>query len=202
MCFFSLDIFNIDKCVEKCKMFCQLKINVLSLSYIAIFMGIFYFLSICLLLFVISEKECRKPKSMSLTSLINDSIDTSPYFIPSLYQMTKNIPFLYIIVPWILDVSIMTIFATMMPFYLNFVINPQKYCMKHYIDLSQNICKVNVWYINNLSKAGLCYISFLYCLHFQHDLLVLFCKLVWEEILLETLQFAYGVFVCIICFLH
>jgi Na+/melibiose symporter-like transporter len=37
-----------------------------------------------------------------------------------------------------------TIFGTMLPFYLNFVINPQKYCLENGIDLNANRCNVNI----------------------------------------------------------
>ena len=72
-------------------------------------------------------------------------MDNNEYFIPSIYRLANNKPFLLLLPPWILDLITPTIFASILPFFLNFVINPQKYCKENDIDLDSDVCNVNIW---------------------------------------------------------
>ena len=63
--------------------------------------------------------------------------------VPKFFRIINNAPFMKLLVPWILDVTISTIFATMLPFFLSVIINPQKYCLKNKIDLTSEICYTN-----------------------------------------------------------
>ena len=40
-------------------------------------------------------------------------------FVPSVHQLIGNKPFVKLIIPWICDVSIITIYSSMLPFFLN-----------------------------------------------------------------------------------
>ena len=81
--------------------------------YICMFIGGFFILSIIILSLNIKEnKSSFKQKEES-------------HFVPAISRFFDNKPFLFLIAPWILDVTISTIFATMLPFYLNFIVNPQ-----------------------------------------------------------------------------
>ena len=125
-------IYDIEKCIRNCKIMCNVKANQESLFTLSLSIGIFFILSIILLSLEIKEK--------------NDSFNTdSMSFIPSLYQLIHNKPFFSLIIPWLLDVTIMNIFSTMLPFFLNIIINPQKYCIQNKIPLDALECSVNYY---------------------------------------------------------
>jgi len=111
--------------------YCSLKSNETSLITICLIIGIFFILSIILLSIFIKEKASQV-------------CDQKPYFIPSIFNIINNKPFVKLIVPWILDTTISTIFATMLPFFINVVINPQKYCINNSIELSNPECNTNI----------------------------------------------------------
>ena len=113
------------------------------------------------------------------------------YFIPSLYRLTNNYPFILLLTPWILDLIIMTIFAAMLPFFLNFIINPQKYCMKNNYDLNSDNCNVNIWLAYSIS------VFFIFCVFFTlmwHYLVKKFGKKkCWQSYSLISI-FVFGLF--------
>ena len=127
----------IDKidCNNKCKVACELDSNHSSLLYLSIIIGLLYVFSIILLSVTYKEKK----KSFRE--------DEQSYIVPKFFRIWNNTPFMKLLIPWILDVTISTIFATMLPFFLSVIINPQKYCMDNKIDLSSDMCYANTWYI-------------------------------------------------------
>ena len=77
-------------------------------------------------------------------------------FLPSLNQLINNKPFLTMIIPWVCDMSIMTIFSSMLPFYLNAVINPQQYCRQNKIPLNNKECKADYYLGLSISLFFIC----------------------------------------------
>jgi GPH family glycoside/pentoside/hexuronide:cation symporter len=122
---------HFQECLRQCDIICDLKKNRDSLFYMSLFIGIFYVITIFLLCIKIKENK----KSFNTEKV---------HFLPSLQRLSNNRPFVLLVVPWIIDTMITTTFATMLPFFLNFVINPQNYCIKNGIDLNLDRCSVNV----------------------------------------------------------
>ena len=146
-------IYDIEKCIRNCKIMCNVKANQTSLYTLSLSIGAFFILSIILLSLEITEK--------------NDSFNTdSMSFIPSLYQLIHNKPFFTLITPWVLDVTIMTIFSTMLPFFLNIIINPQKYCIQNNIPLENLECSVNYYLGLTISIFFICCICFCAVWHY------------------------------------
>jgi Na+/melibiose symporter-like transporter len=98
-----------------------------------IFIGVFFIITINLLCAHIKEKKHTFIKG------------EKSYFTPTLFRLWNNGPFMSLIVPWILDVTVTQIFATMLPFFINYVINPQKYCIKNGIDIISDMCSPTQW---------------------------------------------------------
>jgi Na+/melibiose symporter-like transporter len=145
---------DIEACLRKCKILCGVKHNRHSLFYMSISIGLLYIFSIILLAVGVKEKNKNLNKLESMK------------FIPSLYQLVQNKPFRKLLVPWIIDVLISTIFATMIPFFLNFVINPQRYCLRNKIDLNESECSVNFWLGISISTFFICCILYLFPWHY------------------------------------
>jgi len=74
--------------------------------------------------------------------------------------LANNYPFILLLTPWILDLIITTIFAAMLPFFLNYIINPQRYCIKNDLDLNSDDCNVNIWLAYSIS------VFFISCIFF------------------------------------
>lgn len=152
-CYNNPAITRIEECLKQCKVFCNLKHNRNSLFYMAVFIGTFFVFSILLLCWKIKER--------------NSSFNKEPvHFLPSLYRLVKNRPFIKLIVPWIIDILITTTFSTMLPFFLNFVINPQKYCINKGIDLGSDECSVNAWLGYSISTFFIFCIVFMFMWHY------------------------------------
>lgn len=149
-------ITNIKKCLSQCNIMCEVKSNEKALFYLSLFIGIYFICSIVYLSFVIQEKsESFNPEPME--------------FIPSLYQLWNNKPFLTLITPWVIDVAIMTIYSSMLPFFLNFIISPQKYCYYNDIPLDKIECSVNYWLGATISIFFVCCIGFCFIWHILVD---------------------------------
>jgi Na+/melibiose symporter-like transporter len=126
---------------------CSLLREEMSLIYTCLFVGIFFVISIILLCKYVVERKDYMNKE-------------STYFVPTLFRLIKNVPFMSLLTPWIIDSTITQIFATMLPFYLQFIINPQNYCKSQNINLNSQVCDVNNW-------VGLTiFIFFLFCIPF------------------------------------
>ena len=123
---------DVEKCVESCNLICNLRNNEKSFLILSTFIGLFFIVSIILLSVNVQEKQGSFNKEKFS-------------FIPSINQLINNKPFLSMIIPWICDMSIMTIFSSMLPFYLNSVINPQEYCRQNKIPLKNKECKADYY---------------------------------------------------------
>lgn len=158
-CYNSQDLINsIQLCIDKCNLFCSLQSNLVSLKILAYIIGVEFVITITLLCIFVPEKNSNQgiERNNSVNSNLNDysndsNISESPdnaesgSLIPKLYQMVHNKPFLKLVVPWIIDITVVTIFSTMMPFFMNVVINPQKYCKENGIELNSLTCNPSIW---------------------------------------------------------
>lgn len=59
--------------------------------------------------------------------------------------MKANKPFINLLLPYIFDTLITQIFATMLPFFITYIINPMKYCKQNNIDITNQNCNGNTW---------------------------------------------------------
>ena len=123
---------DVDKCIDNCNIICNLRNNEKSFLMLSCFIGIFFVVTIILLSVNVQEKKGSFNKE-------------SFSFMPSVNQLLNNRPFISIIIPWVCDMSIMTIFSSMLPFYLNAVINPQQYCRQNRIPLNNKKCKADYY---------------------------------------------------------
>jgi Na+/melibiose symporter-like transporter len=67
------------------------------------------------------------------------------YIIPTLYRLIKNKPFISLLIPWVIDLTIGQIYATMLPFFIIYITNPHKNCIDKKIDTSSEFCSPNSW---------------------------------------------------------
>ena len=139
---FPLEL-DVEKCIESCHLICNLRNNEKSFLILSSFIGIFFVVSIILLSVNINEKK---------GSFNKEKLS----FMPSVNQLLNNKPFLTIMIPWVCDMSIMTIFSSMLPFYLNAVINPQQYCREKKISLRNKECKADYYLAFCLSIFFIC----------------------------------------------
>ena len=152
-CYENPLITDIEKCLLNCQIMCNVKSNQTSLFTLSLLIGVLFVLSIGLLSWKISERS---------ESFNTDKME----FIPSLYELINNKPFVSLIIPWILDTTIMTIFSTMLPFFLNIIINPQKYCIDNNIPLQNLECSVNIYLGVTISIFFICCIGFCSVWHY------------------------------------
>ena len=137
---------DVEKCIESCNLICNLRNNEKSFLILSTFIGLFFIVSIILLSVNIQE--------------IQGSFNKEKFsFLPSLNQLINNKPFLTMIIPWVCDMSIMTIFSSMLPFYLNAVINPQQYCRQNKIPLNNKECKADYYLGLSISLFFICCIG-------------------------------------------
>ena len=106
-------LLDAQKCMQSCQILCNLRANEKSFITLSCFIGITFVVSIILLSVNIQEKK---------GSFNKEKVS----FVPSVHQLIKNKPFVSLIIPWVLDVSIITLYTSMLPFFLNAIINPQK----------------------------------------------------------------------------
>ena len=139
---FPLEL-DVEKCIESCNLICNLRNNEKSFLILSSFIGIFFIVSIILLSVNINEKKGSFNKEKFS-------------FMPSVNQLINNRPFISIMIPWVCDMSIMTIFSSMLPFYLNAVINPQQYCRENKISLKNKECKTEYYLAFCLSIFFVC----------------------------------------------
>jgi len=145
---------ELNECLKQCKLFCNLKSNESSLFYICIFIGVFFLISIIVLALKIDEnkKSFNQDEKVSMVS--------------SFFRLGNNKPFMRFIWPWIIDVTVTSIFATMLPFFLIYIINPQNYCIKNGIDLTMDQCNANTWLGYGISLFFICCIISMFGWHY------------------------------------
>lgn len=109
---------------------CNNSNNRKSLQYVAFIIAFYYIISIILMLFYVKEKHKKQIKeSNGISHLLN---------------IFNNKALKEIIIPYILDNIIISIFATMIPFYIKYVINPEDYCIKNQLSLRGIFCNSNL----------------------------------------------------------
>ena len=125
-------LLDVEKCLQNCQIICNLRANEKSFITLSVFIGLFFIVTIILLSINIQEKK---------GSFNKEQVS----FVPSVHQLMNNKPFMRLIIPWICDVSIITIYSSMLPFFLNAIINPQKYCRENNIPLKDTQCSTNYY---------------------------------------------------------
>ena len=198
-CYDSSLITNLEQCIDKCDLFCSMQKNIYSLKILSYIICTEFFISVVLLVIFIEEpisKELNKldliekeleseteknknksPQSVNLDKsnelstisiTMKKEMSATP-LIPKLYQLLNNKPFGLLFWPWIIDLTVVTTFSTMLPFYLNVVINPQKYCLVNGIPLNSLSCNPQIW-------LGICisafFINCMICLVLWHWLVL------------------------------
>jgi len=141
-------------CLRTCNGICDLNSMETSLQMLSVFIGLLFVFSIILLCNRIKEKKHEK------------KTEDENYIIPTLIRMFNNKPFVRLLIPWIIDVTITQIFATMLPFFIAYIINPQKYCEKNKLDLSSEVCSSNLWLAVTISGFFICCIISMLMWHF------------------------------------
>ena len=134
---------DVEKCIESCNLICNLRNNEKSFLILSSFIGIFFIVSIILLNVNITEKKGSFNKEKFS-------------FMPSVNQLINNRPFISIMIPWICDMTIMTIFSSLLPFDINAVINPQQYCREKKIPLKSKECKADYYLGLSISIFFVC----------------------------------------------
>ena len=125
-------LLDVEKCLQNCQIICNLRANEKSFITLSVFIGLFFIVTIILLSINIQEKK---------GSFNKEQVS----FVPSVHQLMNNKPFMRLVIPWICDVSIITIYSSMLPFFLNAIINPQKYCRENNIPLKDTQCSTNYY---------------------------------------------------------
>lgn len=120
-------------CIENCKSSCSVKNTQNSFLYMCLFVGLFFVFTIILLSNNIKEQKESFNK------------EDKSYYVPSLFRLMNNKPFLKFLIPWILDLTVAQIFATISPFFITYIINPEKYCEENNFDLSSSYCNSTIW---------------------------------------------------------
>ena len=134
---------DVEKCLQNCQIICNLRANEKSFISLAVFIGLFFILTIILLSVYVQEKK---------GSFNKENVS----FVPSLHQLMSNKPFVKLIIPWICDISVITIYSSMLPFFLNAIINPQKYCRVNNIPLKDPQCSTNYFLGLSISIFFIC----------------------------------------------
>ena len=136
-------LLDVEKCLQNCQIICNLRANEKSFLTLSVFIGLFFILTIILLSVYVQEKK---------GSFNKEKVS----FVPSVHQLINNKPFVRLIIPWICDVSIITIYSSMLPFFLNAIINPQKYCRDNNISLKDTQCSTNYYLGLSISIFFIC----------------------------------------------
>ena len=136
-------LLDVEKCMQNCQIICNLRANEKSFITLSVFIGLFFIVTIILLSLNVQEKK---------GSFNKEKVS----FVPSVHQLLNNKPFVTLIIPWICDVSIITIYSSMLPFFLNVIINPQKYCRENGISLKDIQCSTNYYLGLSISVFFIC----------------------------------------------
>ena len=136
-------LLDVEKCLQNCQIICNLRANEKSFISLSVFIGLFFILTIILLSVYVQEKK---------GSFNKENLS----FVPSLHQLINNKAFIKLIIPWICDISVITIYSSMLPFFLNAIINPQKYCRVNNIPLKDAQCSTNYYLGLSISIFFIC----------------------------------------------
>ena len=136
-------LLDVEKCLQNCQIICNLRANEKYFITLSVFIGLFFILTIILLSVNVQEKK---------GSFNKEKVS----FVLSVHQLMNNKPFVILIISWIYDVSIITIYSSMLPFFLNVNINPQKYCRENGISLKDIECSTNYYLGLSISVFFIC----------------------------------------------
>lgn len=127
------------RCVNHQQQICNSVNNLSSIRTVAYIISILYVFNIIQLGIFIKEKY-------SVTENEADQVQVyeHKYIIPSINNMMENKAFISLIPPYILDNIILALFATMIPFYLKYVINPEEYCHTTGENMNSIFCNTNL----------------------------------------------------------
>lgn len=135
---------EVAQCNLACNSECGVVANEKGYLYMCMIIGLLFILSIVFLTSLVKEDK----KSFNS--------DEQSYIIPTLYRMMMNKPFINLLLPYIIDIVITQILATMLPFFITYIINPNLYCKENELDLSLSQCNPNSW-------LGIAMFSFFVC---------------------------------------
>ena len=91
----------------------------------------------------INKNKEIKEKLKNKLELIK-SQNENKYLISSVVGIFKNKPFVSLIPPYLIDNIILSVFSTMLPFYLRYAIDPEDYCISNNIDMNSVFCDSNL----------------------------------------------------------
>lgn len=127
-------------CISNQQQICNSVNNLSSIRSVAYIIAFLYVFNIIQLGIFIKEKYSANTTNESNPVQIYEH----KYIIPSIYDMLNNKAFISLIPPYILDNIILAMFATMIPFYLRYVINPEEYCYKMGYEMNSLFCNTNL----------------------------------------------------------
>ena len=143
------------QCFNDCDSKCDILKSEKGLLYTCMFIGFLFVISMVILSSLIKEKKNIRNKQ------------EPSYIIPTLYRLIHNKPFITLMIPYIFDVTITQIFATIIPFYITYIINPRKTCEIKGKKQSSSSCDPTNWLGLTM---GSFFISSLLCLFIWHFL--------------------------------
>lgn len=150
------DEIDIQECNLECSTQCNINNNQLSYIYVSMGVGFIFLLTIIFLVALVKEKKIYQLKERGRDS----------YFVPTLWRMIKNKPFVRLLAPYLLDYSVAQIFATMSPFFITYILQPLAVCIEKGIDINESKCDPNTYLGFTLFFFFLFCLIFLFVWHF------------------------------------
>ena len=146
--------FNVQSCIQNCENSAEEELN--QSSYIFSTMGISYIFLISMIFLILSFKEKNNKRKKNKKS----------YIVPTLWRMMKNKPFINLLIPYIIDYSIAQIFATMLPLFIIYIIQPREICIEKNILITNSECNSDTYLGYTLFSLFLSCLLFLFIWHF------------------------------------
>ena len=87
-----------------------------------------------------------------------DEVERSPEFASALVKISRNYPFMLLLIPWLCERIAAQIIVFLLPFFIIYVLDPEQYCEDEGIDDSSAQCSPGLWIaiaIFNFFLAGL-----------------------------------------------
>ena len=144
---------EIIQCFNDCDSKCDILKSEKGLLYTCMFIGFIFVISIVILSSLVKEKKNIRNKQ------------EPSYIITTLYRLYYNKPFINLMIPYIFDITITQIFATVLPFYITYIINPRKSCEIKGKKLSSPSCDPANWIGITMGTLFICSIFFIFIWH-------------------------------------
>lgn len=125
---------ELSQCFMDCNSKCNVDSNEKSLLYMCMGIGFIFTFSISFLAITYKEKR------VSFMPESGNSV-----IVPTLYKVLNNKPFHKMLFPYIIDTLITQILATMMPFFIKYILQPLEVCKEKNIDITSWKCSSNSW---------------------------------------------------------